>query len=299
MSKITVVIPAYNEEEGLPKVIEEIPKDAVDEIIVVDNASTDRTYEIAKILGVKVIRHEKNLGKVASIHTGIKNSTGDIIVLIDADFTYPAEDIPILIQELNKDSDLVSGSRFLGEIEQMSFFNRLGNRILSLIASYFCGMRITDSQSGFRTFRKDFFENIHPVSKGFEFETEMTIKAAKHGYRIKEIPIKYRKRVGKSKLNPITDGLKIFWAFLSISYKETSLLSKTILVPGFIIFLFGIIFGSISVKEYIKTGKPQHVYYPLLTVLFVVIGVQLFSLGLIIDNITKKMDRIIKLSGRR
>lgn len=296
--KVSVIVPAYNEEEGLPKVIEEIPRDVVDEIIVVDNASTDRTYEVAKSLGITVIRHERNLGKVASIHTGIKNAKGDIVVLIDADFTYPAKEIPVFIEELRKGGDLVIGTRFLGEIEEMSSLNKFGNKVLSLLASYAGGMRITDSQSGFRAFRRDFFYKINPNSQGFEFETEMTIKAAKHGYKIVEIPIKYRKRLGKSKLNPVTDGLKIFWALLSLTYKETSVLAKTILIPGVILNVIGGIFGTISVFEYVTTGKPQHPFYPLITVLFIIMGVQLFSLGLIIDNMTKKLDRLYDLLRR-
>ncbi len=303
VDKVTVVIPAYNEEKGLPKVIDEIPKDIVHEIIVVDNASTDGTYEIAKNLGIKVIRHEKNLGKVASIHTGIKNAKGEIIVLIDADYTYPAGNIRELLDKLNEGYDLVVGSRFLDGTKNISYINRMGNKIFSLFASYVGGIRITDSQSGFRAFRKDFFKEINPTSYGFEFETEVTMKALKKGYRLAEIPIEYRKRIGKSKLNPIADGLRIGKALVSMAYNETSLLSKTMLLPALIISALGGLFGVITLADFYNRlafgNQIQHPYFPLLTILFIIIGIQLFSLGLIIDNITKKIDRIHELLRRK
>ncbi len=296
--KVSVVIPAYNEEAGLPKVLEEIPKD-IDEIVVVDNASTDSTYEVAKRSGARVIRHERNLGKVASIHTGIKNAEGDIIVLMDADYTYPAGYIPQFVAELKKGNDLIVGSRFMGEIEDMSFFNRRGNKILSLLATYASGVRITDSQSGYRAFSKDFFYKINPESKGFEFESEMTIKAARHGYRVVEIPIAYRKRIGESKLNPISDGLRIFKTLITIAYNETSILARAILLPALLMLGLGGYFGISSVYEIAMTnGLQRHPLYPLLTILFMILGIQLFSLGLIIDNLTKKLDRIHEMLTR-
>lgn len=292
--KVSVIIPAYNEREGLPKVVAEMP-DVVDEVLVVDDGSTDGTYEVAKGMEVRVLRHKENMGKVAAIQTGLRHATGGIVVLTDADFTYPAGDIVPLLKELEKGADLVIGSRFMGKIENMPLLNRIGNKILSLVVTFVSGSKITDSQSGFRGFRRGFIDKIKVSARSLEFETEMTVKAAKLGYKVTEVPIKYRRRIGKSKLNPIKDGYKMFFAILSILYNETSTLAKIVIFPGVLTSIIGLIFGVIAVNEYLRFGRPVHVYYPLLTVLFVVLGAQIFSLGLIVDNMTKKMDRVYEV----
>jgi len=272
--RISLIIPAWNEEEALPKVVEEIP-DSVNEIIIVDDGSTDDTHIIAKEYekkypNVKVYKHKANSGKVAAIRTGIKNATGDIIVLTDADFTYPASDIIHLVNEVDAGADLVLGSRFMNGINNMPLLNRIGNKIFSLFTSYISGTFITDGQTGFRAFKRERFNKLDVKAKSLEFETKMTVRAAKHGYIVAEVPIHYRERIGKSKLNPIPDGY----------------------MPSIIFMLFGMLFGIISAWEYLSQGMPLHPYYPLLTVFLILIGIQLFSLGLIIDNLTKKLERI-------
>jgi glycosyltransferase involved in cell wall biosynthesis len=296
--KTSLIIPAYNEEEAIPKVIAEIPEE-IDEIILVDDGSTDKTYEVAKGLGIRVLRHEKNKGKVAAIKTGIKRARGDIIILTDADYTYPAEYMPVFIKKIEEGCDLVIGSRFMGGECNLPLLNKVGNKFLSIIATYISGVTITDAQSGFRAFRKELLKELDVKAKGLEFETEMTVKAAKQGYRVLEIPINYRKRIGRSKLNPLKDGYKMFIALNSIAIRETSVLAKTIMFPGAVLILAGLIFGVVSLLEYLSYGRPRHVYYPLITILLVLLGAQLFSLGLIIDNISKKIDRVYELMTRR
>lgn len=287
---ITVIIPAYNEEEAIQAVIKEIP-DIVNEIIVVDDGSTDRTYELAKEAGATVYKHATNKGKVGAIRTGIANAKNGIIILTDADCTYPAKIIPDLIKEMENGAQLVIGSRFKNGVQNVPLFNRIGNKIFSIIACYISGQEITDAQSGFRAFNKDFLETIGVRARGLEFETEMTVKAAKHGYKLVEIPIKYRKRVGISKLNPIKDGYKMGFALMHILIKETSMLAKVIMVPGGLIICIGGVFGAISLFDFVQNGAPRP-FYPLITTLAILIGIQLFSLGLIIDNLSKKMLRI-------
>ncbi len=294
--RISLIIPAWNEEEALPKVVEEIP-DSVNEIIIVDDGSTDDTHIIAKEYekkypNVKVYKHKANSGKVAAIRTGIKNATGDIIVLTDADFTYPASDIIHLVNEVDAGADLVLGSRFMNGINNMPLLNRIGNKIFSLFTSYISGTFITDGQTGFRAFKRERFNKLDVKAKSLEFETKMTVRAAKHGYIVAEVPIHYRERIGKSKLNPIPDGYRMFRALISVANSETSMLAKVIMMPSIIFMLFGMLFGIISAWEYLSQGMPLHPYYPLLTVFLILIGIQLFSLGLIIDNLTKKLERI-------
>jgi glycosyltransferase involved in cell wall biosynthesis len=291
--KISVIIPAYNEEQALKPVVDEYLPDA-DEIIIVDDGSSDSTYEIAKTLlneKVQVLQHEKNQGKVAALRTGVEHATGDIIIFTDADCTYPARYIPEFINKLEHGVDLVLGSRQINR-ENIPLFNRLGNFFFSSLAAYISGKTIVDSQTGFRAFRKEMFEKFDVEARSLEFETKMTVRAAKLGYKIAEIPIEYRARVGTSKLHPIRDGLKMFFGLLAVSWNDTSPLGKMIMFPSFILILIGIGFGSIALYERLTLYHLVNEYYPLLAVFFILVAIQLMSIGLIVDYISKKMDRI-------
>ncbi len=205
--KISVIIPAYNEEQALKSVVDEYLPYA-NEIIIVDDGSSDTTYKIAESLQndrVRVFRHKNNLGKVSALRTGVEHATGDIVIFTDADCTYPARYIPEFVDKIEHGFDLVLGSRQINR-ENIPLFNRLGNFIFSSLAAYISGKTIVDSQTGFRAFRKEMFEKFDVEAKSLEFETKMTVRAAKLGYKIVEIPIEYRARVGTSKLHPIRDG---------------------------------------------------------------------------------------------
>ncbi|HOK58251.1 MAG TPA: glycosyltransferase family 2 protein [Methanothrix sp.] len=291
--KVSLVVPAFNEEKGLPLVIKEY-LDWVDEIIVVDDGSTDGTYEAAKRFAgekVKIFRHDVNRGKVAALRTGVKHASGDVIVFTDADYTYPARYVPELVKEIEKGADLVLGARIQSR-KNIPAFNRLGNNIFSSLATYISCMRIQDSQTGMRALRRDMFDKLDVNAKGLEFETKMTVRAAKLGYKIVETPIEYRPRVGRSKLNPLKDGARMMIALISVAYSETSLLSKMILMPSMIFILIGLYTGSVSIYEKLHSGVIHHEFYPILTAFLVLVGIQLISLGLIVDYLTKKLDRI-------
>ncbi|MEI6104274.1 MAG: glycosyltransferase family 2 protein [Methanothrix sp.] len=291
--KTSLVVPAYNEEKGLPLVVAEY-LDVVDEIIIVDDGSSDGTFQAAKALvggKTKLFRHEKNAGKVAALRTGVKHASGDIIIFIDADNTYPARYVPDLVREIENGADLVLGAR-LQSRDNIPAFNRIGNNIFSFLATYISCLRIKDSQTGMRAFRRSMFDTLDVKAKGLEFETKMTVRAAKLGYKIVEIPIEYRERVGESKLNPIKDGARMLSALFSVAYTETSLLSKMILLPSLIFILIGLITGFISIYEKAQYGVISHEFYPIFTAFLILVGVQLISLGLMVDYLTKKLDRI-------
>jgi len=289
----SLIIPAFNEEEAIGLVIEEYYP-CVDEIIVVDDGSKDKTFEIASNYQdekVHVFTHTQNKGKVGALLTGVRESTGDIIVFTDADCTYPARYIPDFLSELNRGADLVLGVRNI-EAHHIPFFNRIGNAVFSTMATYISGKYISDGQTGYRAFRREMMDELLVSAKSLEFETKMTARAAKLGYLISEVPIEYRERVGTSKLHPIRDGYRMFRALLSIAWHETSPLAKMISVPGLFLLLAGIVFGLLSVQERLLNYYLIHEYYPLISVFFMLFGVQLTSMGLIIDYLSKKMDRI-------
>ena len=291
--RISLVVPAYNEEKAIGPVIEEYYP-FVDELIVVDDGSSDETFSIAKGFSdskVTVLRHEKNKGKVGALLTGVLSSSGDVIVFTDADCTYPARYIPDFIAELNRGADLVLGVRNIGP-ENNPLFNRIGNTVFSTMATYISGKYVTDAQTGYRAFRRDMFRMLNVPAKSLEFETKMTVRAAKLGYIISEVPIDYRERVGTSKLHPVRDGYRMLRALLSIAWHETSPLAKMISVPGLLLLLGGLIIGLVSLEERINNYYLIHEYYPLISVFLMLFGVQLTSIGLIIDYLSKKLDRL-------
>lgn len=291
--KTSVIIPAYNEERALKLVVEEyLPY--VDEIIVVDDGSHDSTYEIAKTLQstkVRIFQHEKNQGKVAALRTGVGHSTGDIVIFTDADCTYPARYIPNFVDKIEHGYDLVLGSRQIKR-ENIPLFNRMGNFVFSSLAAYISGKTIVDSQTGFRAFQRCMFEKFDVDARSLEFETKMTVRVAKLGYKIVEIPIEYRTRIGTSKLHPIKDGLKMLYSLLAVAWNDTSPLGKMILFPSFIFIAIGLGFGLIALYERFTIYYLENEYYPLIAVFSILLAIQLISIGLVVDYLSKKLDRI-------
>ena len=305
--KVSLVIPAYNEELAIKKVVDEA-LDYADEIIVVDDGSKDNTARIVRQNfsdnpKVKLIRHKTNQGKADALRTGVSNATGDIVVFTDADDTYPCKHIPELAAEIKRsNADVVIGSRFMPHPpNNMSFTHVMGNKLFSGLVSYISSAEITDSQSGMRAFKREIFPEIDVKARSLEYEPKATARAAKLGYKIKEIPIEYRKRIGKSKINGVKDGIKILYSLISVAYSETTLLARTIMIPGLVIGLIGLFIGIGLIKDFLALGIVRRPYYPLIATLSLLVSTQLFSLGLIIDNITKKLSRMeeaIKKNGK-
>ena len=214
--KVTILIPTKNEEAGIGATIDALPLEKLDElglqveVLVVDGHSTDRTREIAEAKGAKVVL-QKGKGKGWGVRSAIPHITGDYIVMLDADSTYPAESIPEFLEHVSNGSDVVMGSRFKGTIEEgaMSGTNRLGNHVLSLMASALYGRRCTDVCTGMWAFKRGALKTLKLNSNHFEIEAELFAQSAKSGLRIKEVPILYRRRSGQSGLNSWRDGAKI------------------------------------------------------------------------------------------
>ncbi len=204
---ISYIIPALNEEESIGSVIERIRKiDRDGEIIVVDSDSTDKTAEIAKSLGAIVV-NESERGYGRAYKKGFSVAKGDVIVTLDADGTYPPEEVPNLLSYLEKGYDFVTGERLKkASSEAMNSMHRTGNTILNLFTKILFFVDIKDSQSGMWVFRRKILSEIMPNGNGMEFSEEIKIRAAcKFCYT--EVSIAYASRWGEKKLKPWKDGI--------------------------------------------------------------------------------------------
>jgi glycosyltransferase involved in cell wall biosynthesis len=213
--RITVIAPCLNEEQGIREVLTRMPA-FVDEVIVVDNNSTDRTSEVAEQLGAKVIR-EAVRGYGRSYKRGFANATGDVIVTLDGDHSYPVDAISYLLEAFRHlEVDFLSASRFpVRDRNAMSFKHKIGNLILSLAASILYFRWVRDSQSGMWVVRRSILPLMKLESDGMAFSEEIKIEALKHPkIRFGEISIQYSSRLGEIKLNPWRDGFYNLWFLL-------------------------------------------------------------------------------------
>ena len=214
--KVSIILPALDEEEAVGKVIDEIPKKDMEErgyrveILVVDNGSTDRTREIAEAKGAKIIV-EPTKGKGRAVRTAFESVSGDFIFMLDADYTYPATYIPQMLEALEEGYNVVLGSRLKGQRAEgaMSKLNLIGNRLLAFIANTLYGTRISDLCTGYWGLTREVVENLELDATGFQLEANMFTEIAKKGYRIAEVPILYRRRLTPTKLSSLEDGLRI------------------------------------------------------------------------------------------
>jgi glycosyltransferase involved in cell wall biosynthesis len=204
---ITVIIPCLNEEQGIEQVLRRMP-DFVDEVIVVDNASTDRTSEVAASFGAQVIREEVR-GYGRSYKRGFAQACGDIIVTLDGDHSYPPDAISYLLEAfLHLEVDFLNASRFpVRDPKAMSLKHKFGNLVLSLAMSLLFFRWVRDSQSGMWVLRRSILDGMNLVSDGMAFSEEIKIEAIRNPrVRFAEISIQYSSRLGEVKLNPWRDG---------------------------------------------------------------------------------------------
>lgn len=220
MTKLSIIMPVYNEISTIEKVIENVKQTSLPnidkEIIVVDDGSQDGTSQILKEMdGITIISHKKNKGKGAAIRTGLKYATGDIIIIQDADLEYNPKEYPTLLKPiLESDAKVVFGSRFMRSAKtrmpaQLSEYKGnklyyLGNKFLSICVGLLYGKKITDMETCYKVFKREVLEGITLRATRFDFEPETTAKILKKGHDIIEVPISYRPRSPK-------EGKKITW----------------------------------------------------------------------------------------
>lgn len=217
---ITAVIPCLNEEQGIELVLRRMP-DFVDEVIVVDNNSTDRTADVAESLGAKVIREDIR-GYGRAYKRGFSHATSDIIVTLDGDHSYPVDGISYLLEAfLHLHVDFLNASRFpVRDAQAMSFKHKFGNWVLSLTMSLLYFQWIQDSQSGMWVFRRSILEKMRLEADGMAFSEEIKIEALKRGFKFQELAILYTSRLGEIKLNPWRDGFYNLWFLLKKRFQS-------------------------------------------------------------------------------
>ena len=213
MANVVAIIPAYNEEKALADVIGKTLEN-VDEVIVVDDGSSDKTSEVAIEAGARVIKHSVNLGKGEALKSGFKSIGDDsIIITIDGDGQHNPSEIPDLVRPIVEDgADLVNGSRYMnGPEENTPAYRRVGQKVLDIATNISAGTKVTDSQSGFRAFSPQSKNVFRFKDTGFGIESEMLVDASEAGLKIVEVPITVRYDLDGSTKDPITHGVGVLF----------------------------------------------------------------------------------------
>ncbi|MCM8765076.1 MAG: glycosyltransferase family 2 protein [Candidatus Omnitrophica bacterium] len=216
--KISILIPVYNEQDSVAKVIEKVLSLKLEkEVIVIDDGSTDCTSEIldsiiSKEKKIRVISQWSNRGKGAAIVNGLSKATGDYVIIQDADLELDPSDIIKLAQAIDRNHSVIYGSRFL-EKQKVSLLSFLANRFLTFLTNLLYRAKLTDMETCYKLCKREILLGLELKSKGFEIEPEITCKILKKGYRIKEIPVSYKPRRTGKKISWV-DGFKAIFAIL-------------------------------------------------------------------------------------
>jgi len=220
--RLSVVIPVYNEEATLRRLVEAVRGVPFDkEIVIVDDCSTDGSWNVAHAIpegpGCKIVklRHVRNMGKGAALRTGFSRVTGDVVIVQDADLEYDPNDIPTVIAPILSDkADVVYGSRFMGGAPQrgLNYWHTAGNRFLTILSNCFTGLNLTDMETCYKCFKREIIQAVDIKENRFGFEPEITAKVAKMQVRIKEVPISYYPRTNEEgKKIGFKDGLRAIY----------------------------------------------------------------------------------------
>ena len=254
--KITVGIPAYNEEKNIAKIIVKLKK-MVDQILVCDDGSTDSTCAIAESLGAIVINHPKNLGygsAIRSIFLKAKEINAEVLVTIDADGQHKIEDVKKVIKPIvDGQADISIGSRFLEEGDNSPKYRKLGIKIITKVTNSSLSEKITDAQSGFRAYNNKVLQSLTPSDTGMGISTEILIKSSNLGFKIAEVPTEIQYEGETSSQNPVSHGTEVLMSTLKYISIERPL--RFYGIPSFIFFVIGLTFTFLSIQYYADIGR--------------------------------------------
>jgi glycosyltransferase involved in cell wall biosynthesis len=272
---ISVVIPAYNEELNIAGVITGI-RDALGgavQVIVVDDASTDKTGDIARANKAEVIVHPYRKGNGAAIKTGVRQVRGEVVVLIDGDGQHPPEMLPKLLEYMDT-YEMVVGAR--ENLFKSSWFRGVGNWMYNKLASYVTNLPIADLTSGFRVVRTGIMKKyLYLLPNGYSYPTTITLAMIKAGYSVKFVPYECRMRKGESKLNPVKDGIRFFVILLKIA---------TLFSPMKVFAPISGVFIALGVALYIIVFTTAS-RFPKTSLLLIIVGSMIFLMGLVAEQI--------------
>ena len=306
---IAVLIPCYNEERTIEKVVQDFQRELPDaRIYVYDNRSSDGTAARASKAGA-LVGFEYKQGKGNVVRTMFREVDADIYVMVDGDSTYPAHAVHKLLDPiLNGKSDMTVGTR-VQSFDTAAFrrFHTFGNALVRRAINALFGANLTDIMSGYRCFTSRFVKCVPVLSRGFEVETELTLQALDKNFTMEEVPVEYSKRPegSLSKLNTIGDGLLVLRTIVLI-FKDYYPLRFFGLL-SFICLFLGVGLGSIPIADFMATGKVMHPSTAVLSATFMIISVLLMIAGLILDTINRRQkenyqliaDSIIFPNGRQ
>jgi len=301
--RIAILIPCFNEELTIAHVIDRFRAELPDaRIYVFDNNSTDRTVERARENSA-IILHERRRGKGFVVQRMFREINADIYVMVDGDGTYSAASVHALLEPiLTNDADMVIGSRLDSTSQsQFGLMNRLGNHVFLFLTRALFGTHINDMLSGYRVFSRNIVKQLPLLSRGFEIETELTIKALERGYRVIEFPVNLSNRPegSYSKIRHVHDGLLIMKMIFSLArdYKPLTVFGTI----GLLFVATGFIPGTIVVLEFLRTGLVSRLPSAVLAVALLLSGLICCMVGLVLHTIARRfqeLDLQLRVLGR-
>ncbi|WP_147534136.1 glycosyltransferase family 2 protein [Bacillus marasmi] len=301
--EIAILIPCYNEEQTIGKVIDDFRKELPhSKIYIYDNNSSDKTYEVAKLHGA-IVKKEIMQGKGNVVRSMFRDIDADIYVMVDGDDTYPAEFVhdlmkPVITQEANMViGDRLSNGTYFNENKRL--FHNTGNNLVKGLINLLYKSQIKDIMTGYRAFDRLFVKSMPVMSPGFEIETEMSLHALDKRFKIKEVPIDYRDRPegSESKLNTFSDGFRVLNMIFTLfkEFKPFQFFS----IWAVVFFMLGLAVGIPVIYEFFKTDYITKVPSAILAVGLIILAVLSFACGLILDTISSQNKKQYELELNR
>lgn len=307
--KVAVVLPAFNEETAIGLTLEDFSKHLPNvKYYLVDNNCTDDTVKVATLkakeldLDLSVIK-ESIQGKGNAVRKAFAQIQADLFILVDADFTYPAEDAPQMIEKLFKDGlSMVIGDRISAgsySLQNTRQLHNFGNKIVTRTINVLFKTNVKDVLSGYRIMDRDFVKNLPILGQGFELETEITIHALDKRFSIYEFPVNYRSRPNGSvsKLHTLRDGTKVLRTIFRIfkDYKPLKFFFLAALVPG----CLGFLCGFFPIMDYVENRYVSHVPLAVLSAALEICALLLLCIGIVLQNLANMERRLFEISRLR